>query len=424
MSWEDRYVRGSFRGLPFFTTRTDIRAGQRRAVYEIPFDSRGAASIDLGRKPRKFSIDCFLLNSNIDQQAKQFLEALEQPGPGLLVHPYLGRMMVIPADEISVSLSNDAGGKADIHFEATESRAAQDTTSGPFPQPSPRTDVPKATAALRQANQESFEAHFALKSVADFVKDANVGTLETVLLNLSSINNTISAALSVPGELASEIDAISLQLVSLGDTPDKLYATVAGVIEKVFVAVARVAGRSGIDVSLSGSTARPDPVSVTLASLKAAIAATALTDGSLPAGQRDTPARARERENRAALDQMTAAAALAAVIDGANEVDLPADADNEAVRDLLLAALDTLFLQELESSVSDAIQDVRAQVWARYTGTGTELTEYTPRDDLPADVIAWQLYGDAERMQEIVDRNAVSDPGAVPGLAELVVLAK
>ncbi len=429
MSFTDRYVQGSFRGLKFFTERAQVQAGQRRAIFEIPFDDAGAASIDLGRAPRKFSLSVFLLEQQVTQNeldldVRAFLAALEAPGPGLLVHPYLGRVMVLPDANISIDFDHAELGKATINFQATESRAR--TAQAPQAQPNTKAQLPKATAALRVANREAFSSRFNVSAIADFVRDANTNTLLTVLQNLRRVNGTISSVLAVPGELASQIDAISLQVVSLLDTPDKLYDTLSSVIDVVYLSITRVASRFGVDVSPDApDAARPDAPALAVRGLKLAIQSAALTAGSPPAGERDTPPRAQERENRAAIDQGMNAAALAAIIDAANELSLPSKQDNETARDMLLDALESLFLQDLEAAVADALSDVRAAVWTRFSGAGAALlTVFTPRDDMPADVIAFQLYGDAERADEIVTRNEIADPGQCPGLIDLEVLSR
>lgn len=436
MSFTDRYVQGSFRGLPFFTERASIRAGQRRAIYEIPFDSGGAASIDLGRRPRKFRLDVFLLEApgttqalapgmsrELDTDVKAFIAALEQPGPGLLVHPYLGRVMVLPDDSISIDLSTSEMGKASISFEAVESRAK--TAAAPTVQSNTRAQVPRATAALRVANREAFVERFSVSDVVDFVRDANVNTLLTVLRNLRQANSLISSVLAVPGEFASQIDAISLQIASLVDTPQRMYDTLASAFLTVYNALGRVASRFGADTTPdSADVARTDAISVTVRSLKVAIQSAKLTDGSPAPGERNTPQRARERENRAALDQAMQAAALSEIIDAASDLTLPSKQDNEMVRDLLLDALEELFVQDLEAGVVDALNDVRSAVWSRFSANEPLLTEFTPGQDTPADVIAYQLYDDAERADEIVDRNQVADPGNCPGLVPLEVLSE
>lgn len=421
--YAERYQRGSFRGLPFFTQTWSVQVGQRRGVFEIPFDDSGAASVNLGRKPRRFRIDALLLGPNVDQDAQAFIAAIEARDAGLLVHPVLGQIMVVPGDAIDVHGSPQEGGAVSVGFEATESRAR--TAPVPQAQTTTRASLPKATAQLRVANQEAFEKNFTLAGVADFVRDANLATLDKALQNLRLANGAVSAVLSVPGQFATQIDAISLQLASLLDSPERLYAALAGAIEKVFAAVGRVSGRFGVDVTLdSPDAARPDAVVVSIRALKQAIAASDLTEGSPPPGQRNTPPRIQERVNRGIMDQSLQAASLAAIVDAANLMELPSVQDNRAVRDSLLAAIENLLLQELDSGVVEALEDVRAEVRRRYTNAGTAVTTFLPHDSMPADVIAYQLYGDSERADEIVARNEIADPGEVQGLVALEVLAE
>lgn len=425
-------IQGSYRGLRFYTLSTSVTPGHRRAIYEIPFDDRGAASVDLGRRPRRYALNICLISAaqqspagaeNLENQIKAFIDALDQPGPGLLVHPYLGRVMVLPDDNVSINTSTDRQGFAEISFTCVESRAVVRGDAGPEQQTETRAALPKATAALREANEQAFESTWLVEGAADFVRTAHLATLDTALANLRAINSVISAALAVPGELASTIQAIALQLTDLVDVPDRLYSSLAGVIESVYTTLRLVRGRLGGDVPPDGDTARPDAISVSISSLKQAIASVELTSGSPAPSQRDTPDREQERINRAALDHALHAAALAAICDAANELELPAKSDNETVRDLLLASVDALFAQEVASAVADALHDLRAAVWSRYTGRGTTVTELVLQDSMPADVLAYQLYGDAERMQEIVDRNGVADPGAVPAMVALEVLS-
>ena len=51
--------------------------------------------------------------------------------------------------------------------------------------------------------------------------------------------------------------------------------------------------------------------------------------------------------------------------------------------------------------------------------------EHTPADTLPIERVAYNLYGDPERSEEILLRNPdVSHPGFIPGRVALKVLSK
>ena len=76
--------------------------------------------------------------------------------------------------------------------------------------------------------------------------------------------------------------------------------------------------------------------------------------------------------------------------------------------------------------VYSALAGLRAATVKDITVRGADrarLVSYTPIDSLPAVVIAYQLYDDASRDDEIVVRNRVRHPGFVPGGAPLEVLS-
>jgi prophage DNA circulation protein len=88
-----------------------------------------------------------------------------------------------------------------------------------------------------------------------------------------------------------------------------------------------------------------------------------------------------------------------------------------ALADSLMAtAPDALYDQILDLR-SAVLQDVAERVVNL-----PALRSYTPGATLPALVLAHQLYGDATRSQELLERNAIRHPGFVAGGQALEVL--
>ena len=98
-----------------------------------------------------------------------------------------------------------------------------------------------------------------------------------------------------------------------------------------------------------------------------------------------------------------------------------------AVRDELLGQLD-LVSQRAGDELYQALQDLRVGVAgdiAKRSADLARITSYTPREVLPALVIAHRLYGVADveaRSAELVARNSIVHPGFVP-VRELEVLS-
>ena len=63
----------------------------------------------------------------------------------------------------------------------------------------------------------------------------------------------------------------------------------------------------------------------------------------------------------------------------------------------------------LQSLRSTMVQDISTRI-----ANLPAVVEYVPSENLPAGVLAYRLYGDATRADEIVSRNKITHPGFVP----------
>lgn len=124
--------------------------------------------------------------------------------------------------------------------------------------------------------------------------------------------------------------------------------------------------------------------------------------------------------------QLQASAAIAACAWSATTT-WPSYNEAIAVRDELLAQLD-LISQRADDALYVALQDLRVATAADISKRSADLariTRYTPREVLPALVLAHRLYGSADveaRSAELVARNGITHPGFVP-VRELEVLS-
>lgn len=413
---------GSFRGLRFRTRGHTLTVGPRVGVYEIPFDSLGVASVPLGRKPRVFKIDCFLFNTNTEALAAEkqaFIQALETEGPGLLVHPDLpGTFSALIHQAVDVTESQESLNVVDIGFIAIEHRDRE--------QPSPaevslgtKAAVVSASNNLGTAIGDAMETDVSVDGVADFVANANVTVLELVIDDLIAMNNDINSVLSIPGNLTGQIEQISLQLADLLQTPRKLYDTISGAIDEIARSINRIA---------------PGGANDSIGSLKRAVAASSdLGSTAAPVPLVDTPSRLRQRQNQGAILIGFRAEAIRRMAESV--VSMQYDSANSA-RDMgrrFVGAVESVLLDPVEDqepapSVRRGLIKLRtaiSQHMAAKAGTLVELTTYTPPETLPVSVIAWTLYGDATRADEIVARNPdlISHPGFCRGGIPLEVAA-
>ena len=86
-------VPASFKGVSFWCTEADIQGGRRGAEGEFPF-GENTAYADLGRKIRVYALSAVFREDNHVWDSHALFTACESPGPGILVHPTRGAVMV------------------------------------------------------------------------------------------------------------------------------------------------------------------------------------------------------------------------------------------------------------------------------------------------------------------------------------------
>lgn len=127
MSWQDRLRPSSFRGVPFRVDEAIRGGGRRQALFEFPKRDIPYAE-DMGRRARRFTVQGYIIGPDYIENRDALIEALEQEGPGLLVHYLYGEFQV-SVDNYVISESRERGGfcRFDAQFmEAGEPPAADE----------------------------------------------------------------------------------------------------------------------------------------------------------------------------------------------------------------------------------------------------------------------------------------------------------
>lgn len=172
MRWREQLRPAGFRGAAFeVAAHSADAAGRRVQVHEYPGRDRPYPE-DLGRKTAEFTVEAYVVGPDYMAARDRLIAACTAAGPGLLEHPYLGRLNVVctgcrlieRADEGGIarltlsfveagenrfpSATNDAAAAVDRHADAalraTEARLAEtfDATRLPGFVASTATEIP------------------------------------------------------------------------------------------------------------------------------------------------------------------------------------------------------------------------------------------------------------------------------------------
>lgn len=164
----------SWRGASFVVVGNKTTAGRRTAEHLYPYRDTPWIE-DLGRAPRKFQITGYLVGDDVIAQRDNMLDKCEQSGPGTLVHPTFGAIIVNLVEPIEFSEHMSHGRVIELTFSFEQSGQRL------FPSQQISTGA-NVTSASSQANQAMAD---------DFIAQVGPSVLQGGLVALQSLR-TIS----------------------------------------------------------------------------------------------------------------------------------------------------------------------------------------------------------------------------------------
>lgn len=425
-SWRDQLQAAAFRGVPFHVERDSVPVGRAIQLHEYPKTDANLAE-DMGRIARVHSFTAWVIGEDCHAKRDKLLDALEKPGAGELIHPWLGRMQA-KAGKCEMSHDRREGGmvRFDLEF---------------YPDTTKTQPVARANTArqLQAANQSSWAAALSRYRQVVALLDMGRANLRALRGGLSGVYAAINRHITPLAALFSDSGAFAAALMaspsSLASLLESSLADAGGAFDRVSTgsssASARAASGGFDDYSVSLTTAAD--LATTAVSLPVATAAGGATTASLAQSVTElTQAALLYQAGRALsavpVPPLVDAADIAPALDVQQiappvRAPVPVVDDVLAVRDQVSAAL-WQTAQRADAVQFVAINDTRQRVarhLAQVAGQSFNLVTVTPGQSLPALVLAYQLYGDATRSGEIVERNHQAHPGFLPA-APLQVL--
>lgn len=396
MTWSDRFQAGSFRGVPFLITSAPRQIGRRQQMHEYPGRDTPWTE-DLGRSGRRWQVECFVIGPDYDLARNALEAALEQPGPGTLIHPYLGTLQA-SAGVATVTDSTAEGGMATFSIPFMEAGVdAQPTVT-----PDTGVAANAAAADVQSASLDNVTANLTIPGSESFITPSALSVLgqaaSAIRLGIAAVNGDPLAAFS----LLQQVTGLAAPGV-LGDV-GSLVGTVYGVV----AGISALANASG-------------PALTQLTGL--------INFGSdLPAVPETTPSRIIQANNQTALVLLVQCAAAAAAVNTVAGTVFTSYDEAAGVRDPLADQLDML-ATAISVSGDDALaatmDALRLAMVVDVTARGASLARlyrFVPATTEPAVVLAQRLYGDAGFADDLVARNSLARPAFVTGGAAIEVL--
>ncbi|MFZ5746354.1 MAG: DNA circularization protein [Pseudomonadota bacterium] len=392
MSWQDAYRRGSFRGVEFRTSDSELAGGRRVAQHEFPLRDT-PYNEDLGRRAGRFAIECWVAGADYFTARDRLIAALNGSGSGVLVHPYHGTLSVVCTDWTCRESTEEGGiARFSIEFREAGDRA-------PAPAKDTANLAKSAAKDARVAAPVQFADRFSVQGATAFVEE-----------NAAKVIDGAAAAIAIAGGLhggfgpalaafQARVGILPANLEQMLRAPLALGAAIVGAVQAVSALARTPQTAIGALIGLLQFGADLPPV----------IGA--------------TPARDRERSNQDAVSDLVALAAAAELADVIAGTDFGSYQDAVAVRDQITERIDdrvVVAADRDDDEMADAFARLGDVIIADVTARGGSLSRvyaYTPAQCEPSLVIAHRLYGAVGTVagaDEIVRRNAIARPMFVP----------
>jgi prophage DNA circulation protein len=401
MAWEDQLREASFRGVPFMVESHEAEFGRRSVTHEYPNSEISPFVEDMGAASDIFLVEAFVIGEDYTQDRDALMEALAEPGEGELVHPYLGKLSVSVTDRVRMHESTAEGGLARFAITFTRTGVPEQ----------PGDDEATEDLVLQQCDRAELaaEAEFAeVFNVAGpgFVPQAASDLVGQALDRIQALTSILPAQVSALGDLLPALQGARASIASLLNAPATLAGTITGLVGNLVELPSGGAGNTGVT---SLKLARE------LYGFGADLLAVPLT----------TPSRQRQAANQGALAGLVQRAATIAGARASAGMTFASFSDAVKVRDDLADQIDQLAESATQDQSHFALVDLRAAVVRDITARGANLARtvslQTPQS-LPALVLAYNLYEDASREDELAARNNNRHPGFMAAGRPLEVL--
>ncbi|MBR7616833.1 MULTISPECIES: DNA circularization protein [Citrobacter freundii complex] len=424
MTWKDRLVEASFRGVSFKTEDEGATVGRRVETHEYPNRDKPYTE-DLGKVTFKPNITAYVIGDDCFEQRDRLIEALNKPGPGTLVHPTFGELNVCVDGEIRVSTTGSEGRMVRFDLQFVEAGELTYPTSGA----ATANTLVSSCSALDDCISDNFD-QFGMDGMPDFVQNGVIDDATSMLGYVSDKMAMVDSGISAAARLMQGDISVLLPPPSSGKGfVDQLQAMwrsgnrLSGNASDLFTMIKNFSGISlGSDLAPRGvwktdskttqnQKQQSNYVASTIRTTAISEAAYAVT--TLPAPVITTSEQSQQSTGWPSVTHPE----LNNAPDEVTVVDVPTWDDLVDIRDTLNTAID----KELSRTTDDRLflalrrvkSDLNNDIKHRLIQTQKTVIR-TPDEVTPALVLAATWFDNASRESDIVRRNAVAHPGFVP----------
>ncbi|VVM37862.1 hypothetical protein PS619_00125 [Pseudomonas fluorescens] len=406
-TWRDQMLPASFRGISFLIPQASVPVGMKVQLHEFPQRDEPYAE-QMGKQAQVHRLVCWIIGDDCFERRDKFMEAVQTPGAGELVHPWLGRLQV-KAGEAELTHDFKQGGLAAF--------AVTFYPDIPLKFPTAKVNTQQQVVKASDSLLDSALARY--KSAMAKVDQARLGLarlrnslsgvytviqqqFSTIIGAFTNLTGFVQSLMNAPDSLSSLFSSYFSEFSVddyLGDDSGSSYRNSVATATQQTEAVASintVSDSGGVDAA-AASQATANLVQDAL------LVQVALIISEMPVASQPV-----STATVASVEQQAVQPIVRPEVPVADDVIELRDNLNEAIFEASLKADPEHYM------VLNTLRQTIVKHLTAVAESGVRLVEITPPETLSALVLAYRRFGDATRESEVVQRNRLRHPGFVP----------
>jgi len=399
-TWLFKYMDASFRKVPFYVESHETSTAHRKNVITLP-GSNSVQVQNMGRDPKRVTIDCYVLGDDYFTARDSLAEALDKDGPGELVHPYQGTQQIEVLDW-SMKESSTEGRVARFQISYVVLLAV----------PIPALAIAPALDVLNACDAFMGKASAAFLTVYSIARKpfAMVAAVQNTLSAAHTLLGYVKKTLSLASELEYDIKSALQETASL-------------------VKEGKAIAESIVGISSFGLLSTDNPP-ITPASARDQFNGFLLGCGFRPKDMEnhDKPQATSPFKSKVPSDNVQAlmtSASIAALGKLITEMEFTTFEDAISARDAVFTYIDQLLMNpDTPSEVYVEAYRMKKTIQRYIESKSDSLTRsmtVTYPQSVPALVASYNLYGHINEADNITRSNNISHPGFIVGSSEIKV---
>ena len=390
-------IGASFRGAVFFVSSSD-RSGGRRSVTSEFVGRNNPYITDLGRRAKKINVTGHVIGDDYDRRRDELISALEDHrSPGVLVHPYAGRIRAV-CETFTVRESSTDGGMAIFTITFVE---APEKSAAPIAVTNNAREVDDSASIARSSVMNELSGGYIVRGVPSFAFSSIENGVIKISSDLERRLSPLATSADILARMKSAINRISARIASIVRSPPDAISSVLSLLKPL--------GDSVTDLPKSAMDAIIGSYSVPV----------------VPPIGGVTETRKTEAKNHSLMIGSIRTSLLieASVIIPSISYESHRDAISD--RDKIVSMIDTQMLSAGDD-LYESLMSLRSSVLSAIPGRRELSRVFTVSQDTEIDSInlSMRIFGDLESENDIVRRNNIANPSFIAGNLDILSRAE